>query len=177
MMRFDKDNYTENKHSTRRRRNLDLSECKNTRNEAAVDIGTGIQWDENSMKKQVDLEDDNLIDSEDDEYSDLEDDECDYEEIEIEIEVESEEDDMEDTEDENIESIELDNDIDLEEIEIGGKKLNIEKFKSIKEKDKKQKVTVYLDRNLVMIMDILKDRKINNYSELVGKALQQYFTE
>ena len=176
-MRFDKDNYTENKHSTRRRRNLDLSECKNESTKIEMRTDTGIQWHENSMKEQVDLEDDNLIDSENDEYSDLEDEEYDYEEIEIEVESEEDEDDMEDTEDETIESIELDNDIDLEEIEIGGKKLNIEKFKSIKEKDKKQKVTVYLDRNLVMIMDILKDRKINNYSELVGKALQQYFTE
>ncbi len=179
-MKFNND-YTENPHSTRRRRNIDLTGGKK---DEVGELATGIDWDRNSIKQQDDLEDDYSIDSEnneldeteEDEYLDLDDDECDYEEVEIDTDVEDNEYEIEDTEYETIESIDLD-DIDLEEIEIGGKKLNIDKFQSMKERDKKQKVTIYLDRNLVMIMDILKDRKVNNYSELVSKALQQYFTE
>ena len=180
-MKFNND-YTENPHSTRRRRNIDLTGGKK---DEVGELATGIDWDRNSIKQQDDLEDDYLIDSEsdeldeteEDEYLDLDDDECDYEEVEIDTDVEDNEYEIDDTEYETEESIDLD-DIDLEEIKIGNRKLDVDRFQEAKDEIVNQRITIYLPKSLILIMDILKEKKmVKSYSSLLTDALTEFLSE
>lgn len=91
------------------------------------------------------------------------------EEEEIEMEEEMEEEDELEEEDENQEDQQDDH------IKIGNKVINLQRLKVKENQKEMEKMTIYLDKNLITILKILKkDRRINSYSQCIKDALEQY---
>lgn len=114
------------------------------------EIAAGVRWPDTSPS------DDPICDEEDlKEYGDLM--ECDIEEYE---------------EDQDTETGK-----DIEPLMIGIKPINLDKFKIKKDPQPVEKVTIYLDKNLMSVLKILKRNKsITSYSQCIAEALEQYLT-
>lgn len=64
-----------------------------------------------------------------------------------------------------------------EPLMLGNKTINPEKFGTINQQPETEKVTIYLDKNLVSVLKLLKKNKsINSYSQCIAKALELYLT-
>jgi len=60
---------------------------------------------------------------------------------------------------------------------IGNKPINLAKFMVKKQEPSVEKLTIYLDKNLISVLKILKQNKsINSYSDCIARALETYLT-
>ena len=60
---------------------------------------------------------------------------------------------------------------------IGKKAINLEKLKVKKQQQEMERVTIYLDKNLLTILKMLKrENRINSYSQCIKDALEEYLT-
>lgn len=138
--------------SNRRRRNIILSSDNNG------EIAAGINWpsDSDSPPYEFACDEQELTEYEDQmEY--------DFEEYE------------EDHNPEIGEADRLEKDTGL--MMIGNKPINLDKFKVNKQQHSMEKVTIYLDKNLMCILKILKKNKsITSYSQCIAEALEEYLT-
>ncbi|AWI03123.1 ribbon-helix-helix protein, CopG family [Clostridium drakei] len=65
----------------------------------------------------------------------------------------------------------------IEPMMIGKKLINLDKLKVKSKQQEMEKITIYLDKNLITILKMLKkDKRISSYSQLIKEALQEYLT-
>ncbi|NMM65135.1 ribbon-helix-helix protein, CopG family [Clostridium sp. P21] len=65
----------------------------------------------------------------------------------------------------------------IEPMMIGKKPINLDKLKVKSNQQEMEKITIYLDKNLITILKMLKkDKRISSYSQLIKEALQEYLT-
>lgn len=134
--------------SNRRRRNIILSSDNNG------EIAAGINWPSDSSSDGLTHDEEELTE---------------YDEMEYGYEYE-EDPDPEMSEGDNTGKT-------IEPIMIGNKPLNIAKFKVKKQEPSVEKLTIYLDKNLISVLKILKQNKsITSYSQCIAEALELYLT-
>lgn len=65
----------------------------------------------------------------------------------------------------------------IEPMMIGKNPINLDKLKVKNKQQEMEKITIYLDKNLITILKMLKkDKRISSYSQLIKGALQEYLT-